>query len=182
MQGSDKLVPPSASTSDQKTTGSPARPSRASKSPSPPRAPTRASDLAKEKSKLPSSPSSYAVYRVEEAGQPNRVFLFVETHQDEPGSGIVYQVTGDLKTGMKYERKKAKQPEKSPTYASKSRIGTISAAKLGDVHLNCLWVPAPEAQLKPDGHPMNPFAPIRGSDEWVSEVVKSLKTKCMLRS
>jgi hypothetical protein len=51
------------------------------------------------------------------------IVIFVATNSD--GSGFIHHVTGDLITGMRYERKIGKMPEESGIFHNKELLGKI---------------------------------------------------------
>ncbi|KAJ8109168.1 hypothetical protein OPT61_g7658 [Boeremia exigua] len=75
----------------------------------------------------------YNVYRVQSTlamqdpmmGNETRYhnIIFVETQAD--GGGQIFQVTGDLVSGMTYENRPGPNPEKSEIYHSKTHLGRI---------------------------------------------------------
>lgn len=88
--------------------------------------------------------------------------IFVETDAD--GSGVIHHVTGDLVSGMKYDWKKARQPELSGTFYNKEHIGYVGSSSYPQsVDQICIAQPAPPRQkafntrtlryepIKPDG-------------------------------
>ena len=68
---------------------------------------------------------SHNVYRVAFLGTPrDHHVIFVETKVD--GSGVIFQVRGDIQNGMTYEFKDGKKPEDSASFVSKTPIGKVS--------------------------------------------------------
>lgn len=79
--------------------------------------------------------SSYTVYLVTSSGLPrDHHALFIETHDNGPKTGVVFQVTGNMQDGMTFETKPTDEPESaSTTFISKEKIGTVSLVNLGCV-------------------------------------------------
>jgi hypothetical protein len=71
--------------------------------------------------------------------------LFVETDTD--GGGKIFHVTGDLVSGMRYESKDGKRPDRSETYHAKIYLGRIRIEDYPDRLEQVLRaVPAPHQQ------------------------------------
>jgi len=76
-------------------------------------------------SKACRSTMSHNVYRVAFLGTPrDHHVIFVETKVD--GSGVIFQVRGDIQNRMTYEFKDGKKPEDSASLVSKTPIGKVS--------------------------------------------------------
>jgi hypothetical protein len=109
--------------------------------------------------------------------------IFVATNSD--GSGFIHHVTGDLVTGMRYERKIGKMPEESGTFHNKELLGKIQAADYPTrVDQVCIAQPPPPPQkrfnpktskteqFKPDGTfyaPNEPREKMKKCTEWTEE-------------
>ncbi len=118
---------------------------------------------------------SYAVYRVSYVGLPrDHHAIFIETHESGDGTGHIFQVTGNIQTGMTFEDKPAKQPESSASYAGKTKIGNITAANYPQqVKTICQSIPPPKKQF--DGpKKIYPAEPIRRCQEWTDDAIGAL--------
>ncbi|PIA94592.1 hypothetical protein CB0940_08167 [Cercospora beticola] len=114
---------------------------------------------------------SYKVYTIERLGMSslNHVALFVETETD--GGGLVFHVTGNILSGMKYEKEVSDRPDNSASFIAGTQrlIETLQKSKLSDFESACESVPIPGAQLKLNGTPKHPWKPIRRCGEWVED-------------
>ncbi|WEW57727.1 hypothetical protein PRK78_003194 [Emydomyces testavorans] len=98
----------------------------------------------------------YEVYKVkynlamqdpEETETRYHTVIFVVT--DDDGDGTVHHVTGDITSGMKYQRRPGTRPESSQTFHSKEFIGWIAKSKYPtEIDNVCMSVPAPHAQKR----------------------------------
>jgi hypothetical protein len=71
---------------------------------------------------------SYKVWRISYAGAPrDHHAIFVETEKDQ--SGQIFQIIGDIQSGMRYETKQAKKPENSASFQAKIFLGSVSTSK-----------------------------------------------------
>jgi hypothetical protein len=109
--------------------------------------------------------------------------IFVATASD--GSGFVHHITGDLVTGMRYERKIGKIPEESGTFHDKELLGKIQATdypvRVDQVYTNQPSPPAQKRfnpktnkteQFKPDGTfyaPDEPREKMKKCTKWTEE-------------
>ena len=128
---------------------------------------------------MSSTSSTYDVYTAEYAGTPNHIGIFVETLEDGDKSGRVFHVIGNVVikgTGMKYDEKKAKDPEVSLSYAkdTKTKIGTVKASELDRFRDVCKSIPVPGPQLKLNGKRVDASKPLRRCIEWTAEAVEAL--------
>ncbi|TIA27791.1 hypothetical protein D6C78_11010 [Aureobasidium pullulans] len=89
---------------------------------------------------------SYKVYRISYAGAPrDHHAIFVESKPDQ--SGQIFQVAGDIQSGMRYESKPAKKPEDSATFQAKLFLGSVSIAEYDRIDVECRKVPPPAKQF-----------------------------------
>ena len=89
---------------------------------------------------------SYNVYRVSYQGVPrDHQAIFIETNEDK--SGFIYQVSGNIQSGMNHDHKRAKRPEDSASYVSKNYLGTISHANYLRVEGICNAIEPPKKQF-----------------------------------
>lgn len=102
--------------------------------------------------------------------------IFARTNAD--GSGIIHHVTGDLVTGMRYESKDGRDPEKSATFFSKEYLGAIPISSYpAAIDQICRQQPPPPRQksynaktnrteqIKPDG---TFYSPANRGRRWLS--------------
>jgi hypothetical protein len=122
---------------------------------------------------------SYNVYRVSYAGLPrDHHAIFVEMNSDL--SGHVFQVTGNIQSGMIHNDKPAKKPEESATYQSKEFIGKVAAADFVRIKPTCESVPAPRKQFEGPRR-LYPNEPLRRCQEWTQEAVNALVSAGILK-
>jgi hypothetical protein len=58
---------------------------------------------------------SYNVYLITSSGLPlDHHSIFIETHESGPKTGCIYQVTGNIQTGMVHGHRKSDIPEDMP--------------------------------------------------------------------
>jgi hypothetical protein len=116
---------------------------------------------------------SYKVFLAEYIGVPrNHHAIFVELVHD--GEGEIYQVIGDILTGMQHERKDVKRPDKSASYMSMEQIGTVSHENYDRIESIVFAIEAPKKQF--DGPKrLNPREPLRRCQEWTKEAIQALK-------
>jgi hypothetical protein len=85
---------------------------------------------------------TYQVFLVSCAGAPrDHQAIFVETNSDK--SGQIFQVTGNIQTGMRYESKPAKRPEESLSFVKKELLGTVTTANYTGIDPACRRNPPP---------------------------------------
>lgn len=71
----------------------------------------------------------------------------------------MFQVTGNIQTGMTYETKSGKKPEESHTYRGKTLIESVSRANYARIDPACRTIPPPAKQF--DGPKrLNPSEPL----------------------
>ncbi|PMD40206.1 hypothetical protein L207DRAFT_335439 [Hyaloscypha variabilis F] len=124
---------------------------------------------------------SYQVFLVESLGAPrNHHAIFVETNVTD-GSGYVFQVTGNIQTGMDYEVEQRCKPEESHTFMSKSSLGWVDAEGYGRINEICSSIPPPKKQF--DGpKKIYPSEPLRRCQEWTQEAVQALRSSGVLQT
>lgn len=119
------------------------------------------------------------VYRVAYLGAAqDHHAIFVEMEDD--GSGIIFQVRGNIQHGMKYESKSGRKPDESASFVSKSSIGTISAEDISRVDSVCQRIPPPCKQFNGPKR-INPNVPLRRCQEWTQEVIQALRNEAILK-
>ena len=120
----------------------------------------------------------FQVFLVSSAGAPrDHLAIFVETGPDN--SGQIFQVTGNIQTGMNYESKLAERPE-APTFIKKELLGTVTTANYPQIDGVCRENPPPAKQF--DGPKrINPGVPLRRCQEWTTETIWTLKNKGLIQ-
>ncbi|RMJ22817.1 hypothetical protein PHISP_06322, partial [Aspergillus sp. HF37] len=125
---------------------------------------------------------AYQVYRIAETGLlRDHETIFVETHQNGPQSGYLYHVTGTVLNGMVFEHRPAAEPEKSPMFAGKRKVGTVALANYPDRFIAvCAGVSPPKKQFK-GARRLYPGEPVRRCGQWADEAVEALTAAGVLR-
>lgn len=124
---------------------------------------------------------SVPLFLVQSLGAPrNHHALFVRLDQ-ATGAGDLFQVTGNIQTGMTYEWKKnIAAPETSdPSYISMSQLGWV-ANDLAEIDTICRSNPAPEKQFEGPKR-LDAQRPLRRCQEWTVETVRLLETGGILQ-
>jgi hypothetical protein len=123
---------------------------------------------------------SYNVYLVSYLGAPrDHHAIFVETKSDK--SGYIFQVIGDIQSGMSFGHKDAKRPEDSTSFVSQEHIGTVSEANYDRIESIVETIEPPKKQF--DGpRRINPREPLRRCQEWTADAVEALKSAGVLES
>lgn len=117
---------------------------------------------------------SYAVYLIIETSIPlDHHALFVETNEAGPQTGHVYNVKGDIQNGMVYEAKTTEEPGKSPVFAEKKRIGSVSKDDYPRFIAVCQSIPVPKKQFE-GARRLYPKEPLRRCQEWAREAIDHL--------
>lgn len=117
---------------------------------------------------------SYEVYLTIETSLPRHHHaLFVETHEVGSQTGHVYNVQGDIQNGMVYEEKTTEEPEKSPVFAEKRRIGSVSKEDYPRLIAVCQSLPVPKKQFE-GARRLYPKEPLRRCQEWTREAIQAL--------
>ena len=123
---------------------------------------------------------SYKVYLVSYQGLPREHHaIFFETEEDE--SGFIFQVSGNIQEGMKHDHKRAKKPESSASFVSKTYIGTTSHANYGFVKAICDRIEPPKQQFH-RAKRLYPNEPLRRCQEWTTEAIQALKSEGVLET
>jgi hypothetical protein len=116
---------------------------------------------------------SYKVYLNEYIGAPrNHQAIFVETNSD--GSGYIFQVTGNIQTGMTFGHKAANEPEKSQTFVSREYIGTVTEVNYDRIQGIVEQVEPPKKQFNGPTR-LYPGEALRRCQEWTAEAIQALK-------
>jgi len=116
---------------------------------------------------------SYNVYLVASSGMPrDHHTIFVEINDDQ--SGYMFQVTGNIQTGMTHSHKDSEGPELSYTFVSKELIGTVSHDNYWRMEGICDDIPAPKKQFNGPQR-IYPREPLRRCQEWTEEAIQALK-------
>lgn len=121
---------------------------------------------------------SYKVYQISYAGAPrDHHAIFVETQEDQ--SGQIFQVTGNIQSGMRYETKQAKKPEDSASFQAKILLGSVSIADYSRIDDECKRVSPPAKQYNGPKR-INPQVPLRRCQEWTAEAIDTLRAHGIL--
>ncbi|KAF2874598.1 hypothetical protein BDV95DRAFT_566534 [Massariosphaeria phaeospora] len=118
---------------------------------------------------------SYNVLLVESLGAPrNHQVIFIELSPG--GAGYIFQVTGDIQTGMTFGHREEKEPEESVTF-----VGTIVVADFDRIQSIVESVAPPAKQF--DGpRRIDPTKPLRRCQEWTAEAIQALENAGVLRT
>ena len=126
--------------------------------------------------------NTYDVYLLSSAGMPrNHHALLVETNHPVTGAGHIYQVTGNIQNGMKFEDKPSARPtEEDPTFISKFRIGFVAEETYRTTCRDvCLSIEVPKKQF--DGPKrLFPYRPLRRCQEWTEDAIRTLTERGVL--
>ncbi|KAI1880281.1 hypothetical protein JX265_001902 [Neoarthrinium moseri] len=91
--------------------------------------------------------------------------------------GHIYQVTGNIQSGMAYEHRPAREDDIS---LGRRLLGTVEHSDLERFELICQGVPPPRKQF--DGpRRMYPREPLRRCQEWVKDALDALRTEGVLQ-
>ena len=123
---------------------------------------------------------AYKVYLVAYVGAPrDHHAIFFETESDE--SGFIYQVVGDIQNGMRHDHKRAKRPEDSASFVSKTYLGTTFPANYSLVEAICNNIEPPKKQFN-GGKRLYPTEPLRRCQDWTAEAIEALKVAEVLET
>ncbi|KAF2215095.1 hypothetical protein CERZMDRAFT_82168 [Cercospora zeae-maydis SCOH1-5] len=115
---------------------------------------------------------SYNVYTIErlDLSSPKHAVIFVETEKD--AGGLIFEVTGSILHGTKYEKTASGRPDKSASFVPGSQrlIGSLEKSKLAAFESACAAVPVPGAQVQVNSTSTDHLKPIQRCGEWVEEV------------
>jgi hypothetical protein len=126
-----------------------------------------------------SSSQYYDVYTPEFYGVINHIGDFVETEEDGPKTGRMFEVTGNTVIrggGMQYEDTKSDNPEEGALFAEglKKKVGIVKASDLARLREICQSIPVPGEQLKLNGSRIDSSKPVRRCTQWTAEAVDAL--------
>jgi hypothetical protein len=122
---------------------------------------------------------AHQVFLVSYAGAPrDHQVIFVETNPDR--SGQLFQVTGNIQTGMRYESKAAKRPEDSASFVKKELLGSVTTANFSRIDPACRSNPPPAKQFNGPKR-INPHIPLRRCQEWTKETIQTLKNEGIIQ-
>lgn len=124
---------------------------------------------------------SYNVYLISSLGAPrNHHSIFVET-DPVTSSGHIFQVVGNIQTGMSFGHRPEKGPEYWIDFVSKQLIGTVSHVNFPRIQPVVESVEPPRKQF--DGPKrLYPTEPLRRCQEWTAEAIRQLKDEGVLQS
>jgi hypothetical protein len=126
----------------------------------------------------------YLVYMVTSIGMPrNHIAIFVETHESGPGTGYIYQVSGNIQQGMFHNHRPGARPEedKDSFFLSKELLGQVSKQRYDDGEFKrvCDSIGPPPKQF--DGRKkIDPNKPLRRCGEWAEDGVNKLREVALL--
>jgi hypothetical protein len=104
--------------------------------------------------------------------------IFVETEAN--GAGYIFQVTGDIQNGMKYECKAGKKPETSASFSSKTYLGVIAVTDWNRIGEVCSGIPPPKKQFQ-GAKRLFPKEPLRRCQDWTQEAIQALTGASVLQ-
>jgi hypothetical protein len=98
-----------------------------------------------------------------------------------PTQGYIYQVSGNIQTGMTYNYHSTTNTEHLPDFISKEPLGLVGVEdyERGRVKGVCETVPAPKKQFEGPKR-LFPSEDIRRCQEWTREAVSALKREGIL--
>jgi len=105
--------------------------------------------------------------------------IFIETAAD--GTGYIFQVTGDIQNGMKYECKESRKPEASGSFSTKTPLGEIAATDWDRIGELCSSIPPPKKQFQGPKR-LYPKEPLRHCQDWTQEAIQALTTAGVLQT
>lgn len=128
----------------------------------------------------------YQLFLIQSLGAPcNHHALFLELHPDD-GTGHIFQVTGNIQTGMQYESKPSQRPENDVSFIERTYIGPVEGHDdrgvtcLQRIDQICRSNLAPEQQFIGPRR-IDPQKPLRRCQEWTAETIQMLKTAGILK-
>lgn len=130
-----------------------------------------------------SAASTYKVYKIFEVTfnpDPRRQHhaIFIATNSD--GSGNVFQVTGNVQQGMRYETKPWSLPEAYLSFSHKEALGAVSKEEYHRIGAVCERIPPPEKQYE-GRKKLQPDKPLRNCQDWTTDVIDALIGEGVLR-
>lgn len=124
---------------------------------------------------------AYPLYLVKSQGMPrDHHALFVRFgSENEPDR--LFNVTGNIMSGMAYEVVDSAQPEASPTFIGMQQLGWVLSSDSDRMDDICRGNPAPGKQF--DGpRRIDPNKPLRRRcQEWTTEAIQMLRDAGVLR-
>jgi hypothetical protein len=154
----------------------------------------------------------YNVYTPQFHGIINHIGVFVETEEDGPKTGRMFEVTGNIVIrggGMQYEDTKSGNPEDDVAFVegTKKKVGTIKTSDFARLREICQSLPVPGKynplqtrpsqakkctmllilklsgpQLNLNGSRIDPSKPVRRCTQWTAEAVEALTEAGILQS
>lgn len=120
------------------------------------------------------------LFLVESLGAPrNHHALFVKV-KIGGRAGALFQVEGNVQTGMEYKFEVTEAPEESASFLSMTQLGWVSSSDLERIDEICRSNPPPEKQF--DGpRRMNLRKALRRCQEWTAETIGVLKAEGVLK-
>jgi hypothetical protein len=94
------------------------------------------------------SPAYYNVYTPQFLGTINHIGVFVETEEDGPKTGRMFEVTGNIVIrggGMQYEDTKSQNPEEDVALVegTKKKVGAVKVSDFARLREICQKIPVP---------------------------------------
>lgn len=119
----------------------------------------------------------YNVFLIASLGAPrNHHALFVETN-GESGGGVIFQVTGNIQGGMRFEEKTCTtKPEDSHTFIERSALGWVDIQNLERMRDICAKNPPRKKQFHGPKR-IYPGEPLRRCQEWTAETIVFWSTR-----
>jgi hypothetical protein len=109
----------------------------------------------------------------------NHIGVFVETEEDGPKTGRMFEVTGNIviRGGMQYEDTKSGNPEEDVAFAlgTKEKVGIVKKSDLARLRGICQSIPVPGEQLNLNSSRIDASKPVRRCIQWSSEAVEALR-------
>jgi len=117
---------------------------------------------------------SYAAYLLTTIGLPrDHHSLFIQTSPS--GSGFIYQVSGNIQTGMLFNHKPSSPPSDEADYISMTQIGRVRVQEFENGRLKQVVESVEEPKKQFDGtRRLFPQEPLRRCQEWTAEVIARL--------
>jgi hypothetical protein len=127
-----------------------------------------------------SSSPYYNVYTPQFYGIINHIGVFVETEEDGPKTGRMFEVTGNIVIrggGMQYADTKSGNPEEDVAFAlgTKEKVGIVKKSDLARLKATCQSIPVPGEQLNLNSSRIDTSKPVRRCTQWTAEAVEALR-------
>lgn len=121
----------------------------------------------------PSSLMACSLFLVSSQGMPrSHHAIFIQLNDD--GSGHLFNVEGNIQTGMEYKSRVTESPKASETYEGMTQLGWVHASDVSRIEGVCTANPAPEKQFN-GARRLYPDRKLRRCQEWTAETVQHLR-------